>query len=258
MAFADFLYRVRRSLRKRLRPSDRPQDDYDWGLYTHVYKDELRNLAKDYTQQLSAGDYTFVDGELKRTADIRPLHPNARLLYETVLQLSPRSVAELGCGGGDNLLNLSVLAPGIALHGFDISDNQIALLRQRSPNLKADVGVRDMTVPLPDDFLKVEVAYTQAVIMHIQTGDLHRMALANLFKLATKHVVLLENWARHPFLSDIRELHAQGAIAWPTLHVHYRISPEYNKPHAMVISRERLDYPELSDYRMLSEGTKPQ
>lgn len=217
-------------------------DDFDWSSYSLHYRGELAGISKEHTLVLRDGDYVFRDGALSQAlAGILPLHPNHRLLYETILQLSPDSVFELGCGGGDHLANISLLMPGIALHGIDISPQQLSLLRKRHPRLPASLAAFDAKQPLPADFPQVDVAYTQAVLMHIQTDDRHLVAMENLFRIARRQVVMMENWTRHDFVGDIRRLHAAGRIPWREVHLAFRVSPELQKPHLLVASAEPLD-----------------
>jgi hypothetical protein len=240
-------------------------DDFDWGVYTHHYREELREIGGEHLLVIKPGDYAYRDGTLEKVnATTPPLHPNHRLVYETVMRLAPASACEFGCGGGDHLANLQFLAPSMKLFGFDISEHQLALTRERHPSLSAELKQRNIALRdgEPDEgghpaaaLVPVDLSYSQAVLMHIQTGDAHVRALENMFRAAGKHVVLMENWTRHPFVEDIRGLHAAGRIGWPTLHFHYRESPEYGVPHLMIVSRELLaDYPVLKDYRALRDN----
>lgn len=242
-------HRISRMLGRRI------TDDFDWSSYSLHYRGELAGISKEHTLVLREGDYEFRDGSLSQArAGILPLHPNHRLLYETILQLSPKSVFELGCGGGDHLANISLLMPGVALHGIDISPQQLSLLRKRHPGLAASLAAFDAKQPLPKDFPQVDVAYTQAVLMHIQTGDGHRVALENLFRTARKQVVLMENWSRHSFVEDIRRLYATGRIPWPELHLYSRWSPEFKRPHLLVASSTKLHfYEKLGPLQSLEE-----
>ena len=67
--------------------SRRKRDDYYWGFYTDHYVEELKEVSTGHTITLHAGDYAFDAAVLSREANILPLHPNYRLLYETILQL---------------------------------------------------------------------------------------------------------------------------------------------------------------------------
>jgi len=215
-------------------------DDFDWEFYHHHYKGELPEIAKTHKQILSQNDYIFERNQLKLNQKILPLHPNHRLLYETILHLSPSSVMEIGCGGGDHLWNINILRPEIKLYGRDISIKMIKLLKKRHPDLNADIKQLDVTQPLPLDSTKVDIVFTQAVIMHIKTGNRHLEALANVFRYATKQIILMENWNYHNFMQSIELLFSQQMLAWDNIYMYYRDSKELGKPHIMVVSSEPL------------------
>ena len=242
-------YRIRKALNRIT--GQRLIDDFYWADYNDHYRSELRENEKHHTLQLRPGDAAFVDGVLQSAENRLPLHPNHRLLYETIVQLRPSSVLELGCGGGDHLHNLHVLAPEIELHGIDREPKQLAFLRERYPKLDADLQVADATLPFPTAIEPVDLAFTQAVIMHLHDGHGHRVALANLFRAARNHVVLMENWQRHEYVDDLQALHASGVIDWPELLLYYREAPELGRPHILVASRQVLDYPVLDDFAIL-------
>jgi SAM-dependent methyltransferase len=229
-------------------------DDFYWDDYNNLYRIEVRENERSYTGRIGRGEFDFVDGVLQASRDVRPLHPNHRLLYETILQLAPTSVLEVGCGGGDHLHNLHALAPEIELRGIDRDARQIAYLRERHPDLDAQIREADATLHLPSTIDNVDLAFTQAVIMHLHDGNGHRVALTNMFRTARKHVVLMENWRRHPYVDDLRDLHLRGIIGWPELHFYYRESPELRRPHIMIASNETLDYPVLEDFAILRDN----
>jgi ubiquinone/menaquinone biosynthesis C-methylase UbiE len=204
-----------------------------------------------HTLVLSPGDYAFSEGVLSLQSNVLPLHPNHRLLYETILQLDPTSVLEVGCGGGDHLSNLSVFAPKISLYGRDRSVEQLALFRKRHPELKADIGQLDITLPHSSQWPVVDLSFTQAVIMHIHTGNDHRAALSNIFKTTKKYVVLMENWRSHNFMDSIQQIFDEEMIPWADIFFYYRISPELNRPYLMVVSAVKLAYEPLLKYDIL-------
>lgn len=186
--------------------------------------------------------------------DILPLHPNHKLLYETIIQLSPSSVIELGCGGGDHLRNINTLAPEIKLYGRDISTDQIKLLKERHPELIAEIEQLNITLPHPFNEPTVDIAFTQAVIMHIHTGKSNLVALSNLFRYATKQVILMENWSRHDFKQDIEFLFSKEMIPWQSIYMYFREFTDFEKTQLMVVSRTPLpEYNELTDYSILSK-----
>ncbi|MBK5305882.1 MAG: class I SAM-dependent methyltransferase [Frankiaceae bacterium] len=234
-------------------PAEFADDEMDWRTYTRDYKSELVSIETEHTTRLRPGDAVVMDGRLTTTAGLLPLHPNHRLLYETIGLLAPSSVLEAGCGGGDHLHNLSVLYPHIDLAGLDRAAGQLDLLRQRNAGIGHVVQEVDLTLPAPRAIRPRDLVFTQAVLMHIHTGNGHRVALSNLFSLAIKQVVLMEHWLKHDFWSDVSKLQAAGVIAWPELHPYIRRAPELgDSPHLLVISAEPLDWEPLTDYDVLA------
>ncbi len=227
-------------------------DDFDWRTYSADYGQQRQDVGRTHLLRLSPGDYAYRDRVLTRENARLSLHPNHRLLYETLLQLDPTSVAEIGCGAGDHLSNLQLLAPNWNLHGLDRSPDQLRLLRRHSPELAASVGVADLTLPHSRDLPEVDVCYTQAVLMHIQTGHGHLVALSNMFRIARRQVVLMENWERHAFCDDMQQLHHGGMIPWDELYCYFRRAPELgDRPHLVIASCTPLDYELLADDRPL-------
>ncbi|OGH88687.1 MAG: hypothetical protein A3J93_01160 [Candidatus Magasanikbacteria bacterium RIFOXYC2_FULL_42_28] len=189
---------------------------------------------------------------LTKKSNILTLHPNHRLLYETVLLLKPAKIVECGVGGGDHLYNLNILDPKIDSYGVDRGQAQLDYCVERSPSLKGKVQNFDMTMPLSSKLPLVDVAFTQAVIMHIKTGNGHLVALSNLFKLASEQVVLMENWSNHPFMEDIKYMFNNGMLPWQSIYFYIRRAPEYqNKPHLMIVSSRELPFEPLKYYSQL-------
>ena len=250
-----YLYqRIARRVR-RLFPggSSAAVDDYDWETYSAGYRSELNAMEGVHTLVLAVDDYVYREGRLQKKNSRLPLHPNHALLYETILQLAPSSVFEFGCGGGDHLHNLCVLQPTLELHGVDRSAAQLGFLKERHPDLKAQVHEVDITLPFPKGMAKADLAYTQAVIMHIHAGDGHLVALSNLFRVARRHVVLMENWQRHNFAADIGQLHAAGAIPWERVLLYFREAADGQGVRVLVASAGKLaGYQTLDDYGVLT------
>jgi len=254
-----FSYHLLKSIKKMLirahllKGEKLDKDMFDWPLYFLHYRGELKENRKQYLQSLSAGDYGFVGGKLVRQNEqIKPLHHVHRFLYETILQLEPASIFEMGCGTGANLHNLATLLPAARVCGIDLSDRQLKGLARTYPHLKSRTKLADATAPF--SFLPFEicdVAFTQAVIMHIHTGELHLMALENLFKMSSKYVVMIERAKNHPLKNDIENLAKQGRISWDNIYYYYRQNDETGQPMGLICSRTPLPYPELSDYSIL-------
>ncbi len=228
------------------------QDDFNWKGYHRIYGKQLSELSKIHTQILKHDDYIFKNNELTLNHDVLPLHPNHGLLYETIFQLSPNSVMEIGCGWGDHLYNINLLNPEIKLSGIDLSHEQISNLKKRHPELRADIEQLDITLPYPFSYPINDIAFTQAVIMHLKVGNSHLIALSNMFKCATKQLVIMENWTAHNFYGDIKFLFSRKMIPWKNIYYYYRESKEFKKPRLMIISSVPLkNYPVLDGYSIL-------
>lgn len=229
------------------------RDMFNWSLYDLHYKGELKEAEKEFTINLKPNDYIYTNSKLiKNNKNIKPLHPSHRLLYETILQLNPSSVFEMGCGSGMHLYNLQTLNSQIKLSGIDLSEKQINSLHKRYPKLEADIKQADATAnDNLNNLPQVDLAFTQAVIMHIHTDHLHMNALENLFKMSKKYVLLYESPKNHKFMDDINYLFNQKRILWNNLFFYYRINEENNKPSPMICSNEKLNYLVLEDYNIL-------
>ncbi|OGF26073.1 hypothetical protein A2303_04710 [Candidatus Falkowbacteria bacterium RIFOXYB2_FULL_47_14] len=235
-------------------------DMFNWRLYNLHYRGELREEAKVHTMSLAPGDYAAKNGKLEKTnPDIKPLHANHHLLYETILQLKPEIVIEMGCGNGMHLHNLYVLAPDMKLLGTDKDERQLAFLRECYPDIKAEIRKIDATSPLLPELTGVaDLSFTQAVIMHIHTNESHLIALKNLFNFSKKYVVMMERWKNHSIMDDIKKLHEKKLISWQNLYFYYRINEETKLPHIMICSNEPLSYNPLKDYNILVETNRKQ
>ena len=109
-------------------------------------------------------------------------------------------------------------------------------------------------LPYPFSYPIHDIAFTQAVIMHLKVGNSHLIALSNMFRYATKQLLLMENWTAHDFLDDIKFLFSKNMIPWKNIYFYYRVSIEFNKPHLMIISSVPLKkYPVLTDYSILRD-----
>ena len=230
------------------------KDMFNWTLYNLHYKGELKEARKNYTLTLKHGDYQFHDSQLiKNNENIKPLHSSHRLLYETILQLNPQSVFEMGCGTGMHLHNIQTLLPQARICGVDLSDQQLNGLKKDYPLMTNNAKQADATTPWTKPPFEIcDIAFTQAVIMHIHTGDAHLIALENLFKMAKKYVILYESMKNHPFLDDIKKLHSEKRISWNNIFFYYRHNEETCRPAGLICSSTPLNYPELTDYNVFS------
>ncbi len=225
------------------------RDDFAWGRYHKNYAKQLKRNEEDYTLKLS-NDFEIVNSKLTFTCN-PPLNNSHQLLYQVIHDLNPKSIFEVGCGCGDHLYNLQKIMPKINVSGCDLLQKQLDFLHDRHPELKDTTYVYDITKGPTSIF--EELFYTQAVLMHIQKGNRHVDALRNLFCPSNKYIVLMENWTRHNFYTDIKNISKERFFPWKDLHI-YKV--DNGKQIIMVLSNgpiinKKLDYIKLeSDEEM--------
>ena len=231
-------------------------DDFDWDNYTSdSYERRLKgDIESKYVTnvQPSQAEIDFAAGcvRLKEAK----MHPNHHLLLDAVAYLKPSSVHEVGCGGGDHVANISRLFPKCAVSGGDRGLTQLEMATDRHPELQGKLGLQDITMPYSSHWPKVDLVYSQAVIMHIHTAVSHLVALSNMFSCAKKHVLLVENNQCHNFVGDIMALHSGGHLPWQNMQLHIF---ERHGVRGILASNQSLDLPVLSSDMQLREGIKP-
>ena len=222
-------------------------DDFpgNWFGYTERYMTEL--AESPVLANLLPGQYRVTDGKIFLAKDLPPLHLNHRAIYETVLNLHPCSIMEVGCGAGDHLANLHQLLPSAEIYGCDLLETQLDVLGQRHPGLRDNVFVHDVVVAVPPQ--QAELVYTQAVLMHLGSGRL-LAALWHTFAAATKYVIMMENWQCHDFYQNLQALATMRCFPWESLHCYISTITAQD---LLVCSRESLtgSYKELHGDRQL-------
>lgn len=230
------------------------KDDFEWSEYNKGYSKQISEVEKENTLILPEGKYSIVEKKIVLDPSLLPLHPNHKLLYETIYDLKPSSLLEVGCGCGDHLANIRKILPETKINGSDLLDDQIKFLLSRHPELKteANLFIHDITISPPN--IKVDLVYTQAVIMHIQRNNRHLSALRNMFQVSKKYIVLMENWSEHNFYNDVRKISTEPDFPWDT----YKIcANDDGKQILMVISKTVLEgYKELHNNKELLKYLK--
>jgi SAM-dependent methyltransferase len=230
-------------------------DDFNWSRYHLHYQGELELASRTRSLVIGPGDYTYSNSKLMLASGVPPLHPNIHIILETILQLQPGSVLEIGCGGGDHLHNLRVLQPSMDVRGVDVSLQQLEFLCNRHPELASVVAVCDITEPV-EHVAPADLVYTNAVLMHISpAGGRWERAIRNLFRLARHYIVLTEHWTKHEYVDFMKHLAPGRDIPWPALHLFHRSSAADGFPGALVASHRPLPYAPLLSSSQLVSGS---
>jgi trans-aconitate methyltransferase len=233
-------------------------DGVNWERYHSDYEEEIKIIEKTNTVLISndlieiKGNKILYKNKDKNTKFLIDGHKH---LYETILELNPLSVLEVGLGGGDHLYNLNKLNPDFELHGVDRSEKQLNFFNRRHPELQNVVKVECIDITQPEKGLpKTELVFTHAVLMHItEKENRFYTALEKIFQSDCDYIVLAENWTQHNFFETsikIMEKHRN----WEGANIYFNTSDIGPTVRAMIISKRKLQYSLLSDYEQLLQG----
>jgi hypothetical protein len=231
-------------------------DDFDWNTYTaDSYARRIKNdIESDFVAIAQDGQLSFDAATGVVDTKNGALHPNALLILEMIGQLEPKSVHEVGCGGGDHVANGKRLYPAIRFSGGDRGQTQLDMAVQRHPQLADCVGLQDLTMPFSHHWPRADLVFSQAVLMHIHTAVSHFVALANMVNSADRFVLLVENVQCHNFVADINALREGGHFNWPEMNMHLVTGSTGTR--GILLSKEKQDFPLLTSDAQLREGAK--
>ena len=229
-------------------------DGVNWKIYNKHYSEELKIIERSHTTILEARNLLLDQGKINIVDQSKlPLHPNAQLLYETIIQLNPGSILEVGCGGGDHLANLNTLNPKFNLYGADLSGAQLEFVKKRHPNKDFSLSVVDISkkgITLP----KVDLIFTQAVLMHItEKNSRFNNAIENLLNSTATNLIVMENWTQHNFFQSVVNI-TQNNKSWS---MYYNCLDNNALTRILIISRQvQPKFKPLVDYSQLLMGNR--
>jgi len=185
----------------------RIEDDYNWGLYPRQYSHQLMDILKDFTLVLTSDNYEMIDGQIYIKEGFSPIHLQHKLLYETIIDLSPEDVHEVGCGRGNHLVNINTLANGaIKTYGSDISKKQLKDLQVDHPQLAGDVNQVDI---VKNPVMPCDIVFTQAVLTHLSDSNLEK-AIINISISAKRTILIMENFKRRDYKTIFKRINPMG------------------------------------------------
>jgi hypothetical protein len=221
------------------------RDDFlDWEAASIYYEHNMNAVERTNTMFLQCGDEFSIDENfIISMSGCAPIHSNWRSLYQVLLHLRPNSIFEVGFGFGNNLHNMKMFLPELRVGGIDVACRQFEIAKHRVPSLTEFLTVHDGRSPLPTKLHNShDIAFTRGVITFICN---HMDAIHNMFQVANKYVVLLENWSAHDFCQDIREYAESPQCAWHKVYMYYYYTPDHpenpGRPKIVVCSKEEIN-----------------
>lgn len=149
-------------------------------------------------EQFWAG--SFGKGYMERNQAPQLVASN-EVLFKAILKAAPgvKSIAELGCNIGLNLVALNRLDPDLALSGFEI--NSEAAEKASALGI-ANIACTTILEPF-DGEQAHDLTFTKGVLIHIQPDALSA-AYDNLYRLSRRYVMVCEYYNPSPVTIDYR------------------------------------------------------
>jgi len=122
------------------------------------------------------------------------------------VEVAGRTVLEVGCGPGGNLLHLQRFKPRRTI-GVDISSRMLDIARQRLRGHQIELLKTDgRRIELPDQ--SADVTITVTVLMHITDDDMFHRLVAELCRVTRHTLVLIEQTTRRQPATMTADRHA--------------------------------------------------
>lgn len=139
------------------------------------------------TADLWAGE--FGNEYIKRNSNV----PDRSEFWNRIMQrYKPRTVLEVGCNIGHNLRFIKAAVPKAELHGVDVNEEALAILRASLPGINA---AKASATDLPYDDGSMDMVVSVGLLIHLtKDADLER-AIEEMFRVANEYVLVAEYWA---------------------------------------------------------------
>lgn len=185
-------------------PNTKPADEYAWENYTEEYRQQLNQIKEFDGQEFFITEFDVISSggvmDLVKNDIVfkNKLHPNWMEIYFQAWKLQPKSVFEVGFGGGYHLKNIQKMCPDAHIAGCDLLQTQLDFAKEFSQlphEIEFNLQICDFTkeiVPL----MKYEFVFSQAVVMHQSTEHAKAM-LKNMGQISSKYILLVEGIANH-------------------------------------------------------------
>ena len=121
-------------------------------------------------------------------------HLHRKILVDVIVKYRPKSVLEIGCASGPNLVLLSQKLPNVKLKGIDVSAKAIEtgqkyLESKNVKNVKLNIGNVLNLKNFPDK--SFDVVFTDATLIYVDKNKIENV-LKELTRITRKAVILTE------------------------------------------------------------------
>lgn len=145
-----------------------------------------------------SGDWNEKDPDWVKGYWASTEHPHRAYLVETIADLNPASVLEIGCNCGPNLRMLARKLPDCRLTGIDINNEAVEkgnewLRIEGIPNIHLMVGRADDLSTFSDD--SFDVVFTDALLIYIGPDKINSV-IREMVRVTRKKIVLFE-WQKN-------------------------------------------------------------
>ncbi|MCC7118946.1 MAG: class I SAM-dependent methyltransferase [Anaerolineales bacterium] len=115
-----------------------------------------------------------------------PVHRHHRRIFSELFKSIQRdeikTIADIGCGEGSNLLYLKVKFPGAELYGFDVSNTAIQTAKS---NIDANFSILDIQDEIPSQ--KFDLVFCSDVVEHLENDE---AAISNMRRITNKYALI--------------------------------------------------------------------
>lgn len=144
-------------------------------------------MIAENTVELWAGE--FGNEYIVRNSNL----PDRGVFWSRIMKrYKPESVLEVGCNIGHNLKFIRRALPRAEIHGCDVNEEALAILRAQQPGFfTACADVKD----LPYDRKSFDMVVCVGVLIHVTNDKDLIKAISEIFRVAKYYVLVAEYWS---------------------------------------------------------------
>lgn len=164
----------------------------DESYWTHRVKDDPRLDWRN-------GESNWIEGYEKSTK-----HPHRQMILDVLKLFKPiKSILEIGCNAGPNLMRIKKQYPKARLTGIDVNKDAIEHAQIFIP--KATLAVTS-AVKLPFKNDEFDIVLADAVLMYVNSKKINTV-LDEMARVTKKAIILVEWYNPYSIRSTIQDFH---------------------------------------------------